>query len=366
MDENDEIDEIVNVNPRGGSSPPRGGLSPSRGGLSPARGRVTSFEHNDDFTSNRGRSTSPSRKNKNQGNTSDLAMLLIKKYDQIEILSEAQIIHRALGKINIHGVSIYQLAARKIKLWWRLVYPRKRYLMRMLTRNIVKSLIFECSDTAVVEGILSIRRRRRWIRTHAAIKIQRMARIYTSSSLSECKRKALQKRRVNAENLWLVLYMNIVNAFKVAHYMRRINRFLSKKFHNHYRRPVPRSKVLKNYFEFIFSKTGKPQSAKEESVALSKEAATALVVVNKGTESYAILVIQKVARRFLSKLKRNQKVLIKFMKGRLLTFMAHSNIRRKVALMRLKKRSAIKIQSLVRSFLARVFVFHRTEAGNKI
>jgi hypothetical protein len=357
------MDEILNVNGRG-SSP----STPARD-----RTRTTSFGANDDYGGGggggyRGRSSSPSRKNRNKGgiNKQNLAMSLIKKYDQIEVLSEAQIINRAMGKINMNGVSIYQLAARKIKLWWRLVYPRKKFLRRMLTRNIVQSLIFECSDSAVVEGILSIRRRRRWIRSHAAIKIQRMARLFTTSWVSGCRRRALQKRRDNAEKLWALVYMSIVNAFKIAHYMRRVNRFLSKKFNNYYRRPVQRAKILKNYFEFLFQRTGKPQSLKDEPVALSKDAAASLVVVNKGSEAYAILVIQKISRIFLNKLKQRERKKIKFMQGRLLTFMAHSNIRRKVALMRLKKRSAIKIQSIARAFLARLYVYQHTKAGNKI
>jgi hypothetical protein len=75
-------------------------------------------------------------------------------------------------------------AVMKIIVWWRLVWPRKRFLKRMAVREMCQELLEDFLDVALAKGLRTMRQRFHMMRAGAAIKIQTAFRYWKETHLN--------------------------------------------------------------------------------------------------------------------------------------------------------------------------------------
>ncbi len=287
------------------------------------------------------------------------------KYTVGNALLEAQVLRRALKYVSKQGGTKQQLAIKKIRVWWIIVYPRYKYIRKLSLNSVIANILFEISDIAVVKSIIRKKRRLRHKREQAARVIQQALKSWKKESLWLLKKNSQYIRTSRLRKNISIWAFKILIGIALWKYTKKWRKRFMKR--NPYRRPLYFIDFMEKWFMLqkqCLIDRKKAENAIDESGNISS--------VDKKRKNYvskthrAAIVIQKYARRLIVKHKvKNQRYLM-FMKKKISRFMISTNINSRIKNKRNRIAGAILLQKWSRGFLERLRLFRRFDAGIKI
>ena len=284
------------------------------------------------------------------------------KYTVGNALLEAQVLRRALKYVSKQGGTKQQLAIKKIRVWWIIVYPRYKYIRKLSLNSVIANILFEICDTAVVKSIIRKKRHLRHRREHAARVIQQALRAWKKESLWLLKKNSQFIRASRLKRNISIWSFKILIGLALWKYTKKWRKRFMKR--NPYRRPLYYVNFMEKWFMLqkqSIVERKKIEITTEESENIDKKRHNYVSKANR-----AAIVIQKYVRRLIVKHKlKNQRYLM-FMKKKISRFMISTNISSRIRNKRNRIAAAILLQKWSRGFIERMRLFRRFDAGIKI
>jgi hypothetical protein len=286
-----------------------------------------------------------------------------------ECLADSQVVRvafRYLDDANA-GQRIVYLAAKKIKLWWRIVYPRRKFRIHMFLRSVVTDLVFAIADKAVMDSIVRHRRRRKLLRHGSAVRIQKLYRQYRFKILQKEKlEEAVARARTTDLNIkkWVKTTRLLLTVYR---YIRKWHRKLLYRARRLQKPTALRLPTFVNFGEFFLIKLREYRLkaaltfiSNANSAVLTRHTARAQMV--KEREKAAVKV-QGLARNILARGSKKRRDLEREMMHRI-----KSLLYKVVYLYRKKKRNACMLaamilQKIIRGFLCRAQIHREVRSG---
>lgn len=284
------------------------------------------------------------------------------KYTVGNALLEAQVLRRALKYVSKQGGTKQQLAIKKIRVWWIIVYPRYKYIRKLSLNSVIANILFEITDTAVVKSIIRKKRHLRHRREHAARVIQQALRAWKKESLWLLKKNSQFVRASRLKRNISIWSFRILIGLALWKYTKKWRQRFMKR--NPYRRPLYFVNFMEKWFTLqrqSIVERKKIEITSEESENIDKKRQNYVSKANR-----AAIVIQKYVRRLIVKHRiKNQRYLM-FMKKKISRFMISTNISSRIRIKRNRVAAAILLQKVGRGFIERMRLFRRFDAGIKI
>ena len=286
--------------------------------------------------------------------------------------SEAQLVHYALRNLEYNGVSLAELAALKIGVWWRLVAPRKKLLRRMFVRDCVLDVVGHVVDRAVVLGTAQRRRRRHLLRQGAAMKIQRCFRRWSATVLADERRAEMEERsKIAWERLdcWILCVLAGLRIFRYIRYARRkklIKNTAPKGSRLH--QTIP--KVILNYTHlYALSRKLRIQRKLLQSMGVTDSPAQ-ILNMKRGLAFKeridAATAIQRCFRRYSALLALDRQHRANMMSAKITYFLIGCISKRRVKMLKRKQRAVTKLQTFIRGVRTRQSLLRVVRSGLRL
>ena len=268
-------------------------------------------------------------------------------FSPAERMMERDLLKRGFRLAKKKGGGSFEVARRKIKIWWRIVYPRFCFLRRQYLKQFLNEVVLDIADNATTFAIIRTRRRVRWVRERAAVKIQTQFRSWMRHARKELSKISREQRKIVLEANLRAWCVSVNSTCKVLKWFMKVHKKLRKL--NPYRRPVSRARCVNGYWNLL---------QQRNSASLQKTTLSRARFMQYKRERAAVC-IQKYVRRLINKNRMLEKHTYLFMKKMLKKFMQRHDIRNKVELRRKRKAATIKIQCAARGFLKRNAMYRR-------
>jgi hypothetical protein len=304
-----------------------------------------------------------------------LSSLASVNYMRGQMLVDSQVVSVAFRHIDMGGGTIVHLAARKIAVWWKFVYPRYRFLRRMQIKNYISDyIIADMINAAVSHSIVVRKRRHKFLREGGATKIQRAFRHFRDTVLAEEKALEIVERKQAAVKAIAKLGSTVLVCILIHRYLKRAFRKPGKRkqLPQHSQRGPHSVKArvapsLRKVCEIVFLrvKDVKLREALEHIQSNSKKYVTR---DNTRAKAYqerekAAVRLQNIGRVINSKKVFSKKKFERKMKYRILSFFVLCHYKFKKEKLKYKAKCASNIQRVVRGMLVRIELTRIVRAG---
>jgi hypothetical protein len=290
-----------------------------------------------------------------------------------EMLADSQVVNVAFRYIDMGGGTLVTLAARKIAIWWKFIYPRRRFLRRMNIRKFMMDIVYDMANAAIKHSTAVKKRRNKFLREGGATKIQRCFRHYRDTVLAEERAQEAAERKRNAVESVLKLAKVVSLCLFIHRYIKRFHRkLIMKRLKSHHSshhvtkvimQTMPNFKRVAEIV-FIRIKDVKLREALEHVNVNAKRLVRDQIRAKAYQErEKAAVRIQSVGRALAGRKVYSQKRHLNKMRRRILSFfvMCHYKFGKEKA--RQKHKYATTIQRLARGMIQRVRLSKFVKAG---
>eukprot|EP01038_Epipyxis_sp_PR26KG_P004704 gene4704-6604_t len=278
-----------------------------------------------------------------------------------EMRAESQVVYMALRNIQINGETIVELAAKKISTWWVLIGPRMKLKRRIFAKKLSLSIIDSMVVNAVNIGNNNIRRRRTLLRQGAALKIQRVFRIYNTTLLVNKRHEKMLKRSEKAWAAWTAVARAVLSGLRIFRIIRRHYKRKNKKIRNRL--------MLQNIYHILLNYFQQLTLSKKLTLNLNNiqsDAFFSMYHLDIGKCNQATVVIQKHFRGYLAKCSIARMRFFRKMLARIIIFLTTGIIRRRNKIRKKRNEAASRIQRFIRGVLIRIEVMKVVRAGMRL
>lgn len=290
---------------------------------------------------------------------------LSKPYTRGESMAESQVLQIALRSMRVEGLTLMELAARKISVWWKLVAPRRKLLQRLVRRDECRALVLAMADSAVAIGMARQRRRRSLLRNGAAMKIQRLFRHWCSTILVETRRR---ERELRAKVAWgsLSLVCNVVLvAVRMYRYLRYWQR---RRRHKRLNRLSGGFMLQRTIDKYIQLRTLRKKLELQHQLYTKLKVASMMATGNSFNTLYrerelAVACIQKGYRAYQLHKRSLERQYFNIMGSKITYFFIRCIARRRVRRNKRLKMAAVRIQQLFRGVHTRLRILRIVRSG---
>ena len=253
------------------------------------------------------------------------------------------------------GCPVVEIAARKIQIWWKFVFPRIRLLERMNVLKMTREIIYVIVDS-VTSKALNVRQKRENIMAFgAAIKIQRHFRVWKTTASSKFIRIQRFFRRVRARVRIRYLWVVTRAAIMAYRFIMKFN-FLHKHVQS---TEITVRRVISGFYKTIGLK--KRKNTVTRCLVKDYKAQDTIEALYRAREESSIR-IQSIFRAQLA-VKRVQRLRYEIKVILVMNrFFARVRARRMFAKKMIYRKCAVNIQSYVRGSLSRRNIFRQIKA----
>lgn len=329
------------------------------------------FSHYEERTRPRTASYPPSTKLRPLvGNLRSPIRSLSKHQQNAGVYQQSSILYQTLKKIDeFETLSDQERAIKKIRVWFRFYFPRRKLSKRLFSRKVAASVIDHIMDCLWARVTTSKRYQRKIIRQGAALNIQRMFRGWRVRHRAAAVAHAdhLHQQRVQALlGKWAVY---VLAGSVIRRFLLRLLAPMKERLRGN---TASRLTVV-NAIRVCFMKevVCLPPSLKKgpSNSSITKSSSQRLVAViaasspARDRRESAIIAIQRVARRFLAMQRLRLRKMRVNAATKIAMFIVHATAKRRRRRNMIMVRSAVRIQQLWRGMCVRREMFREVRAG---